>query len=96
MTPKEDQDSNVEFVPGWYYGRQVRQFSPRQNSTTESRDNFVRFSNETPGLSSHLLQGIAIDGKQVTMIRLSGKVRTDECSQRSDARCDAFDCNQFL
>ena len=67
-----DQPSQAmdDFVPGWYYGRQVRH-------RKEGKEAYVRFSNDTPGLSSHLLQGIAIDGKAVSMIRLSGRCRTD-------------------
>ena len=67
--------SKVDFVPGWYYGRQVRLM--QKGSSSQGSPAFVRFSNETPGLSSHLLQGIAIEGKQVSMIRLSGQVRTE-------------------
>lgn len=70
-----DQVRLVDFVPGWYYGRQVQQMQA-DNSSSQGRS-FVRFSNLTPGLSSHLLQGIAIDGQQVSMIRLSGKYRTE-------------------
>jgi protein-L-isoaspartate(D-aspartate) O-methyltransferase len=59
-----------DFVPGWYYGRQVRHVKQADGS-------FVRFSNQTPGLSSHLLQGIAIDAQAVSMIRLMGRCRTE-------------------
>nr|WP_068265804.1 protein-L-isoaspartate(D-aspartate) O-methyltransferase [Rubripirellula obstinata] len=65
-----DRLSQDDFVPGWYYGRQVRHLK-------QSGDSFVRFSNQTPGLSSHLLQGIAIDSDDVSMIRLVGRVRTE-------------------
>lgn len=66
----QDGLSQDDFVPGWYYGRQVRHVK-------QSGESFVRFSNQTPGLSSHLLQGIAIDAKAVSMIRLVGRVRTE-------------------
>ncbi|MGB7327523.1 MAG: protein-L-isoaspartate(D-aspartate) O-methyltransferase [Rubripirellula sp.] len=76
-----------DYIPGWYYGRQVArvEMSAQANSQTKSQSAadheggkaFARFTNETPGLSSHLLQGIAIDGQEVTMIRLSGRCRTD-------------------
>ncbi len=74
-----------DYVPGWYYGRQVRRMEltaadgPAPNGTA-----YVRFSNETPGLSSHLLQGIAIDGRVVKMIRLSGQVRTKDIRKGPD------------
>lgn len=77
VTPADEQTGNIDFVPGWYYGRQVRQICPGDAATSAGQNNFVRFRNETPGLSSHLLQGIPIDGQQVSMIRLSGNVRTE-------------------
>lgn len=58
-----------EYVTGWYYGRQVERFVEHGNA-------MARFENETPGLSSHLLQGFAIDGSRVSSIRLSAKIRT--------------------
>ncbi len=66
-----------DYVSGWYYGRQVRRVesSEGQGRATEGLA-FARFENETPGLNSHLLQGIPIDGRQVSMIRLGGSVRT--------------------
>jgi len=63
-----------EFVPGWYYGRQVTQ----STSDAAEGQQFARFRNETPGRNSHLLQGIAIDGREVSQIRLSGQVRTSD------------------
>ncbi|QDS96243.1 Protein-L-isoaspartate O-methyltransferase [Roseimaritima multifibrata] len=76
-------DSSIH-IPGWYYGRQVHQVpaetdivSGSSASTAgESDGSYIRFENETPGLDSHLLQGLAIDGREVTMARLSGRVRT--------------------
>ncbi len=60
----------ADFIEGWYYGRQVTRF-------VEDGNAMARFENQTAGLGSHLLQGIAIDGSQVSTIRLSARVRTD-------------------
>jgi len=68
--------SITDFVPGWYYGRQVRRVESEGEAVEGSA--FVRFTNETPGLGSHLLQGIALDGREVSTIRLSAKSRTGE------------------
>ncbi len=75
----------TDFVPGWYYGRQVTQqrITVEDSAKTSAKNGpqgkyFARFSNETPGLNSHLLQGIAIDGRQVSMLRLSGRARTED------------------
>lgn len=71
-----DQKNIKDYVPGWYYGRQVRRVADQDAAIQGSA--FVRFSNETPGLGSHLLQGFPIDGREVSTIRLSGKARTGE------------------
>lgn len=60
-------------IPGWYYERQVTQV----RGDAYEGDKFVRFSNTTPDLASHLLQGIPLDGRAVTSLRISGAVRTD-------------------
>ncbi|QDV10244.1 Protein-L-isoaspartate O-methyltransferase [Rosistilla oblonga] len=62
-----------EQVPGWYYGRQ---FNLMPDPT--SGGNFVRFENETLGRDSHLLQGLALDGRAIARVRLSGNVRTQD------------------
>lgn len=71
-----------DYVPGWYYGRQVQRV--RRSGEAAQGAAFVRFSNETPGLSSHLLQGIAIDGRAVSRIRLSGQARTENIRKGPD------------
>ena len=70
---------NEEFIAGWYYGRQVRRVQVAELSGHAQQNDsnaFARFENSTPGLDSHLLQGIPIDGAQVTTLRISGRVRT--------------------
>ncbi|TWU15258.1 protein-L-isoaspartate(D-aspartate) O-methyltransferase [Allorhodopirellula heiligendammensis] len=69
QTDQADLAVESEFVAGWYYGRQVRRVVEHGNA-------MARFENETPGLGSHLLQGIAIDGSLVSTIRLSARIRT--------------------
>ena len=64
----------VDTVPGWYYGRQVKVV--RGDAFEGSA--FVRFENQVPELSSHVLQGLPLDGREVTSIRLSGTVRTND------------------
>ncbi len=89
--PEGEQKKIVDFVPGWYYGRQVKQVATEPNEittanprsgkpalkTAEKGKLVARFENETPGLNSHLLQGIAIDGREVSLLKLSGRARTD-------------------
>ncbi|PHQ33503.1 protein-L-isoaspartate(D-aspartate) O-methyltransferase [Rhodopirellula bahusiensis] len=79
-------DDPEGFVPGWYYGRQVQQIALPASDTDGAEDSgLVRFENETPGLGSHLLQGIAIDGSKVSLIRLSARLRTESVVKGPDA-----------
>lgn len=64
---------DAEQVPGWYYGRQFT-----LNPDTSSAGSYVRFENVTVGRDSHLLQGLALDGRAITRVRLSGRVRTQD------------------
>lgn len=69
-----DEDSALAgTIPGWYYERQVSHLQ----GDAYAGQHFVRFTNETPELASHLLQGLPLDGRHVTSIRISGAVRTD-------------------
>jgi len=66
--------ASVDTVNGWYYGRQVQEMV----GDAFQGQGFARFENQTPELSSHLLQGIPIDGRELTTIRLSGAVRLED------------------
>ena len=60
--------------PGWYYERLVEW---RSDSKSPDGEHYVQFKNDEPGLDGHLLQGFAIDGRQVSQLEVSGKVKTD-------------------
>ncbi|MDB4749300.1 protein-L-isoaspartate(D-aspartate) O-methyltransferase [Rubripirellula sp.] len=75
-TPLLPATSTVDHVPGWYYGRQVSLVDGTPKEPAAVGKTFVRFNNRTPGLSSHLLQGVAVDGRRVRRIALSGSCRT--------------------
>jgi protein-L-isoaspartate(D-aspartate) O-methyltransferase len=60
-------------IPGWYYERQATQI----RGDAYEGNHFVRFTNTTPELAAHLLQGFPLDGRYVSSIRMSGAVRTD-------------------
>ena len=75
--PSGDEVDLLEFIPGWYYGRQVSQIGGSGGEAAPQGKHYASFRKETPGRNSHLLQGIAIDGRDVTQIRLSGHVRTE-------------------
>jgi protein-L-isoaspartate(D-aspartate) O-methyltransferase len=59
--------------PGWYYERQVQW----KGGGAPDGGHYVEFVNSEPGLDSHLLQGFAIDGRQVQQLALSGQVKTE-------------------
>jgi protein-L-isoaspartate(D-aspartate) O-methyltransferase len=85
LAATDDRVSIDHHVPGWYYGRQVKWMGPsHENGSAPQGKAYVRFSNQTPGLNSHLLQGIAIDGRRVSMIRLSGQARTKDVRKGPD------------
>lgn len=60
--------------PGWYYERQV---AWQKDGKSPDGQHHVLFKNETSGVSSHLLQGFGIDGRQVKRLELSGWVKLD-------------------
>jgi protein-L-isoaspartate(D-aspartate) O-methyltransferase len=62
-------------VPGWYYQRQVT-LETEQRAPEGNR--YVRFENQHPGRASHLLQGLAVDGRRVVGLRLSAWVKTEK------------------
>lgn len=77
--PDRSKVSLADYVPGWYYGRQVQRVTGSGDpAKTPNGTAYARFQNETPGLNSHLLQGIAIDGRKVSLLRLRGMVRTEQ------------------
>jgi protein-L-isoaspartate(D-aspartate) O-methyltransferase len=59
--------------PGWYYEKQV---TWTETPTAPDGKYVVTFENAKPGLSAHLLQGFAIDGRQVKQLEVSGWITT--------------------
>lgn len=61
-------------VPGWYYqrGLTLRALHP------SSEDFHVLFENDVRGRPTHLLQGLALDGRSVRKVRLSAKIQAKE------------------
>ncbi len=61
------------FVPGWYYQRQLTWVA----GDSPSGEHHVTFENEVAGRPATLIQGVALDGRQVSRIRLSANVKTE-------------------
>lgn len=77
----EDPTEKDDFVPGWYYGRQLKLVS--DDSTPEGK-HYVEFANSESGRGSHLLQGLAVDGRAVSRLRLSTNVRVENVKPSSN------------
>ncbi len=56
----------------WYYQRQMQIVD---KETAPDGKQFVRFTNETPGRQTRMMQGLALDGRKVRKIELSARVR---------------------
>lgn len=71
--------------PGWYYERQVKW---ETSDNAPQGKHFITISNTEAGLPAHLLQGFAIDGRQVRQLELSTMVKTEnvEWGQSRDER----------
>ena len=61
--------------PGWYYERQIKW---QQDAKSPDGEHHVTFENSEPGLSAHLLQGFAIDGRRVSELELSAQIKTTD------------------
>lgn len=59
------------YMPGWYYQRGLTW----EAEGSPSGEHFVQFKSDAQGRPSNLLQGVALDGRQVKRIRLSASVK---------------------
>ena len=64
--------------PGWYYERLV---TWKKDDNAPDGKHFVEFKNTDAGLDGHLLQGFALDGRQVAQLEVSGWVKTEDVAQ---------------
>jgi protein-L-isoaspartate(D-aspartate) O-methyltransferase len=60
--------------PGWYYEKQI---AWKEDKTSPDGAHHLLFTNREPGLSAHLLQGFAIDGRKAPQIEISAWVKTE-------------------
>lgn len=68
----EEEPPSGGIVPGWYYERGL---TWETSDTCPQGKHFVTFRNDTQGRPSNLLQGVALDGRQVKRVRLSASVK---------------------
>jgi len=64
----------ADFIPDWYYQRQLTWVTdPR----APEGEHFITFQNGQPGKPAIVMQGFAVDGRQVTHLAVSGWVKYD-------------------
>ena len=76
----EAASSDDTMVPGWYYGRQL-QWDIKSDGTR-----YVTFTNREQGRSSHLLQGFALDGRQISRLKLTTEFKVDDVKPATSGR----------
>ncbi|MEN6558046.1 MAG: protein-L-isoaspartate(D-aspartate) O-methyltransferase, partial [Thermoguttaceae bacterium] len=79
----EDAGGDPLSPTGWHYQRQLK--------VTESKDapeghRYITFTNTLPGRNSNALQGFAVDGRKVSRLTVSVRVRGKDIRQGQDAR----------
>lgn len=61
------------FVPGWYYQRQL----VVESTDAPSGKSYITFESDVSGRPANLLQGVALDGRSISRIRLSALVKLE-------------------
>jgi protein-L-isoaspartate(D-aspartate) O-methyltransferase len=62
---------------GWHYLRKATTESADDATPAPEGERWLRFANDEPGISSQALQGMAIDGRKVSQIKVSCRVAAE-------------------
>ena len=89
----EQQISQQDQVPGWYY---QRQFQSAADGTAPEGQRYGSFSNQLVGRPSLALQGFGIDGQHVGQITVSRLDQAGRGEPRPRKRHVAENCRDFL
>ncbi len=76
---------------GWHYQRQLR----LETSSAPEGKNFVTFENKDPGRNAIVLQGMAIDGRAVSTIKISLQARGSDIRNNGPNEQAAFIIQYF-
>ena len=71
------------FIRGWFYQRQAHWVT---SDAAPQGKHFVCFRNETEGRPAHMLQGMPVDGRRVTRLRLAASIKTHGVKRPSDSK----------
>lgn len=65
------------FIPGWYYQRQLtrKPVTQEKQEVGPQGEFYIEFENEAAGRPANLLQGVALDGRHVTRVKVSALVK---------------------
>lgn len=74
----EEEPPENGYMPGWYYQRGL---SWKAAADAPGGKHYVQFQNDSSGRPTNLLQGLALDGRQVKRIRLSAFIKLDNVRQ---------------
>lgn len=77
----EQQPPENGYMPGWYYQRGLSWIA---DESSPEGSHYVRFENEARGRPTNLLQGLALDGRQVKRIRVIAMVKVQEVRAGAD------------
>jgi protein-L-isoaspartate(D-aspartate) O-methyltransferase len=72
---EEAKGEDKNFVPGWYYHRLTKW---EEDASAPDGKHCISFENDISGRSSHLLQGLPIDGAHLGELQISGWVKTSD------------------
>ena len=70
------------FAKGWYYQRQMEVVE----GLSPTGKHYVQFENKVPGQHAHVMQGVAIDGRQVPAISFSARISSVNVIQGNGPR----------
>lgn len=73
----EEEPLESGHMPGWYYQRGLT-WKQSNDSQLISGQHYVEFDNDTRGRPTNLLQGVALDGREVRRIRVSAAIKLED------------------
>jgi protein-L-isoaspartate(D-aspartate) O-methyltransferase len=62
---------------GWHYLRQATTHKGDASTAAPEGSRWLRFANDDPGVTSQALQGMALDGRKVSQIKITCQVRAE-------------------
>lgn len=71
----EETPPRVDFVPGWYYQRQLKWVEDAQ---APEGSHYILFENQEAGKPAIVMQGFPIDGRHVSRLEVSAWVRSSQ------------------